>query len=396
MLTGSRLKRIGLSITFALFTAIGAGLAVFGTGGDRLMGVAVALMFGGGGLAWWAVNRARDRPMSGFAVGAVSDAGGREVAFVARSDKRILIAGVIGCFAFGSACLLMGLAPDRAARFDELEAALLVGGGVFIVGVGLFGLLRVTGDSTFALTRRGLHATGRAGWFVPWDAIAGMHELVVHDNPFLGIQVNDPEAIEVSRLQRVGHWLQRSTMGVDLSIPTRTLTVHPAELMSAIARYREHPEYRSRIGRADELALIHAAAPPEPPTALAAPGVGGRRWSIRRIVGIGALFLVGGLFLLVSLDVALDEGPPERAFPRLFAAVLLGSLALAQLAAAVLLIRNYLSGRRIAIGSTLGILALVLYGLARGRDLSTGLVLLALMGVHLLVVIIGARVARST
>ena len=378
---------------FLLATVIGGGLAIFGTAGDRIVGLAVALMFGGGGLAWWMVNRPRDRPMPGFQIGAVASAGGREVAFVARSDRGVLIAGVVGCLAFGAGMLLVALAPGGDGRLDGTEAVIFVVGGLFMIGVGLFGLMRIANNSHFALTRRGLHATGPAGWFLPWDAIVGLGDIAVHGNPFLGIRVSDSGAIQMSRFQRIAHRLQRSAMGIDLSIPIRTLTVDPAELAGAIARYREHAEYRSRIGLADELAVIRAAAAPE---AGAAPVREPRsRRSIRRMFGIGSLLLIGGLFALISVIVAFDDVRPERELPRLISVVFLGGLALGQLVAAVFLIRNLRIGRRIAIGSTLGLIALMLYAVARSDpdDRSIGLGLLALVGAHLLVVIFGARVA---
>jgi hypothetical protein len=225
----SGVKRTGMTAGFVLATIIGGGLVIFGTGGDQLFGLAVGLMFGGGGLAWWMVNRPRDRPMPGFQIGAVSDLGGRDVAFVARSDRKVLIAGVVGCLAFGGGMLLVALAPDDAGRLDDIEAVIFIVGGLFMIGVGLFGLVRAANKSHFALTRRGLHATGPAGWFVPWDAIAGLDEIAVHGNPFLGIRVGDPRAIEIGRFQRIANVLQRSTMGVDLSMPIRTLTVDPGE-----------------------------------------------------------------------------------------------------------------------------------------------------------------------
>lgn len=386
------MKRYGMALVLVLVTIIGGGLAIFGTGGDRVLGVSVALMFGGGGLAWWMVNRPRQAAMPGFQVGAVTTVDGREVAFVAHSDRKVLIAGVVGCLAFAGGMLLIGLGP---ARPDGTEGVLLVAGGLFMIGVGLFGLMRIAASSHLALTRRGLHATGPGGWFVPWDAIAWVGDIAVHGNPFVAVRLTDPRSVEVGRSQRIVRWLQRSVMGVDLSIPIRTLTVDPAELFGAIARYREHPEHRGRIGTTDELAAIRSAAAPE----INSPPVRGprRRRSIRRILAIGSLLLAGGVFVLLSIGVAFDEVPPGRELARAINVVLLGGFAIGQLVAGGLLIRNVRIGRRIAIGSTAGIIALILYGLARSDPdrLLTGLTLLALVAGQLLLVVFGARVDRD-
>lgn len=391
---GPVVKRIAMTAAFLLATAIGVGLAVFGTAGERVVGLAVALMFGGGGLAWWIMNR-RDRPMPGFQIGQVTTPGGRQVAFVARSDRTVLVAGVLGCLAFGGGMLLFALAPGDAADMDGMEAAIMVGGGILMVGVGLFGLMRLAHNSHFALTRDGLQAVGPGGWVVPWDSIVGLDELTVHGNPFLGIRVGDPDAIHMSRFQRITRLVQRSALGVDLSIPVRTLMVDAAEFSGAVVRYREHPEHRSRIGRTDELELIRSfAAPDVPATPLPKPPP---ERSIRRKLAIGSLILIGGLFVLVTANVATRELPPGGELSRPITVVVLGGLALGQLVGAGLLIRNMAIGRRIAIGSVLGLIALILYGLGRNPDdWPIGLALLAIVGVHFLLVMTGARIGRPT
>lgn len=383
-----------MSAGFVLAAVIGAVIAIAGSSGDRIVGLAIVLMFGGGGLAWWMVNRRRARAMQGFQVGQVATAGGSEAAFVARSDRTVLISGVAGSAAFGVGMLLVALAPGDAADLDGLEFVLMVVGGLFLIGVALFGLMRLANNSQFALTRRGLHAVGPGGWFVPWDAIAGIAEVAVHGNPFLGVRVSDPEAVRMHRLLGIGRWLQRSAMGVDLSIPIRTLMVDPGEFAGAIARYRQHPEYRGRIGRADELELLRSLATPE---ARVAPRRKPRpRRSLRRVLAIGSLFLIGGLFVLVVAAVASEEVRPGRELSRLIGLIVLGGLALGQLAAAVLLVRNVSVGRTIAIVSIIGLIGLILYGLAQGDPdgRPVGLGLLAIVGAQLLLVLVGARVAR--
>ena len=229
------------------------------------------------------------------------------------------------------------------------------------------------------------------GWFVPWDAIGGIGEIAVHGNPFLAIQVGDPAAIEMGQLQRLAQRANRGLLGIDLSVPLRTLDVDPAELGAAVARYLEHPELRSRIGGADELAAVREAAPPEPEAVAATRAK--RRPSIGRIIAIGSLLLVGGFLALVSLAAAIDEVRPDQEPARLLGIVLFGGLALAQIAAAILLVRKRPAGRRIGIVAVVGTLGLALYALLRSEpdERSIGVSLVAMLAVQLVLVVAGAR-----
>jgi hypothetical protein len=382
------LKRAGLGAVFVLFSIGGLALAVFGAAGDRSLGLALLLFFGGGGVTWWLVTRPRRR-LEGLQVGTVGVAGGREPAFIARSDPRMLRVAGIGAIVMGAGAFV--LAVPAGLELSDVERILVAAGGVFFIGIGLFSLYRSANSPNLALTRRGVRATGPAGWFVPWDAIVGVGEIAVHNNPFLGIRVNDPVAVEMSRIQRVAQTAERSMLGTDVSFPLRALTVDSAELGTAIGRYLEHPEERARIGLLDELTVVREAIPSEPaPASAPEPG---RRGSVARALAIGSLFVVGGLLLLICAGVVFDDSGSGSAGARLLGAALVGALGIAQVVAAILLVRGHAAGRWLGIGSVVGLLALTLIALVRSEpdERSVGVVIGAILLVQLAVLAIGAR-----
>jgi hypothetical protein len=382
------LKRTGLGAIFVLFSIGGLALAVFGAADDRFLGLALLLFFGGGGATWWLMTRPRRR-LEGLQVGTVGVAGGREPAFIARTDPRVLRVAGMGAIAMGAGALV--LAVPAGLELSDVERVLFAAGGVFFVGIGLFSLYRSANSPNLALTRRGVRATGPAGWFIPWDAIVGVGEIAVHDNPFLGIRVNDPAVVEMSRLPRVAQTAERSIMGTDVSFPLRTLTVDSAELGTAIGRYLEHPAERARIGRLDELTVIREAIPTEPATASAPEPE--RRGSVARALAIGSLFVVGGLLLLICAGVVFGDSGSGSAGSRLLGAALVGALALAQIVAAILLVRRHAAGRWLGIGSVVGLLALTIIALVRSEpdERLVGVIIGAILLVQLGLLAIGAR-----
>ena len=388
----SRLKRAGLIAIFVLFTLAGVALIVFGDGSDRLLGVVALLVFGGGGATWFFVSQPRRR-LSGLQVGSVARMGSRQAAFVARADRRVVIVAGLGAMAMGIGTLLVLVLPDEGGGLNKVERILLAAGGLLFVGIAMVGLWRAANRSDLALTRDGLMSTGPGGWFIRWDAIVSTGEMEVYDNPFLAINVTDPSAIEMGRFQRLVHWSQRSMMGLDLSFPLRMLAVDPAELHAAIGRYLEHPELRGRIGRADELAAVRSSATSGE---AAAPAAGEpQRPSIRRIAGIGALFVVGSLLGLFSFVGAIDEVPPDRERARFLGVALFGVLALGQVAAGFLLLRRRQLGRWLGLAASFATLCLAILVLIRSEPdgRTVGVVLLAILVVHVLIVAVGARTA---
>ena len=382
-------KRAGLIVLFVLFTIGGLAIAVFGEGSDRLLGLATVLIFGGGGAALWFMNRP-NRRLHGLQAGTIPAPGGREPVFIARSDPVVLRVAALGCIAMGAGTLMFAVPGGSDA--DVVERLLLGAGGVFLVGIGLFSAYRSANSPKLVLARSGIRATGPAGWFVPWEAVAGIGELVVHENPFLAIRVTDPAAIEMSGAQQLLHAAERSIMGTDLSFPLRTLTVDPAELNAAIERYLEQPEERAGIGRPDELALVRGEIPAEPTTPPTSEPR--RRRPLAGALAIGSLFIVGGLLLLVCLAALSEEPEPGSEGARLLGIALVAALASVQVAAAILLVRRQVVGRWLAIGSVIGLLVLALLGLVRSESdgRAFGLVLTAILLAELAVVVVGGRV----
>ena len=257
---GSRLKRAGMTALFGAFTLIGLAMALFGQGSDRLMGVATALFFGVGGAAWFVITAPPGR-VPGFRPGRVGRFGSIRSAFVVDYARGSAVIGGVALLAMAAATVLLFIVSlgDGAGI---VERALFLGAGVLFAAFGIFGLMTARVGSRLALTRDGVHLLSAAGEvFVPWDAITEIGEVSVHDNPFLALRVRSPDDIRMGQLQRLAHSVQRSMMGVDVTVPLRPLLVEPAELTTALERYVTVPEARVAVGSAEELATIRQTGP---------------------------------------------------------------------------------------------------------------------------------------
>ncbi len=132
------------------------------------------------------------------------------------------------------------------------------------VAVGLyFGLVLVTApprwratEMMVALTPSGVlvHGLGMST-FTRWSAISRITRREFLGTPVVGIEVNDPTAIE-----RYGHaasWystaLDRRYLGADLGISVESLPVDADTFVRMVERYAEHPDERARIGQSSEI-----------------------------------------------------------------------------------------------------------------------------------------------
>ena len=96
-------------------------------------------------------------------------------------------------------------------------------------------------------------AAGSARTVVPWKAIQQVRatEVTTHvrgvavGEPLLGIDLSDPQVIQTGPLERLLLPLSRR-LGVDLSLPIRTLGVDPLLLYEALRYYHQHPQARGR------------------------------------------------------------------------------------------------------------------------------------------------------
>ena len=145
-------------------------MALIGEGDERIVGSAVALFFGAGGLMWYLITRPRSRPLPGLRVATVTYRGRSQMAFVADYDRGLVLVASAGLLTMAAASAVFIVVPSLGGSADEL-GTLLVGLGCVALfgGIGLFGLLRARTGSQLGLTRDGLLATSPAGpTFAPW------------------------------------------------------------------------------------------------------------------------------------------------------------------------------------------------------------------------------------
>ena len=383
-----KLKRIGMTVLFATFSLLGAGIAVFGDGPNRLLGLAVVLFMGGGGVAWFVVTAGR--PRTDLHIGTVSALDRYETGFIADYDSRRQLVGSAGALAMGAAAALFGFAPDGEGS-TVVHPLLGAGLAALMGGIGLLGIMKAGRGSQLVLLPSGVAAISAQGpIFVPWVAIASIGEMEVRGSPFLVIQVTDPTAVEMSRVLRLMHVLQRSLMNVDMSFPLLPLRTDPQQLRAALERYFEHPELRSSIGTPAELASVVRDSPSSPPEVPDAP----RRAGIPPSRGVAAtsLLLVGALMAIFSLAAALDEVTPAQERGRLLGLVIFGVLALAHVGAGIMFLRSVRIGRWIGPAGAVAALGLGVLGLVRSDEDSriAGMVIVAVLAVHTLLVAAGA------
>ena len=384
----AKLKRIGMTTLFAIFTLLGAGIAVFGEGPNRLLGVAVILFMGGGGLGWFVVTAAR--PRTDLRIGTVNAFDRYETGFIADYDSRRQLVGSAAALTMGVAAALFGFVPDGEGS-TVVHPLLGAGLAALMGGIGLLGIVKAGRGSQLILLPRGVAVISPPGpIFVPWTAIASIGEMEVRGSPFLVIQVTDPTAVEMSRLQRLMHVLQRSLMNVDLSFPLLAMRTDPQQLRAALERYHERPDLRAAIGTPAELDAVLGDSPsarPEVPDEPSRPGI-----PLSRRVAAASLLLVGALLAIVTLAAALDEVSPAQERGRLIGLVIFGALALIHVGAGVMVLRGVRVARWIGLAAALAALALGMLGLARSdADSQTaGVVIVGILAVHTLLVAWGA------
>jgi hypothetical protein len=106
-------------------------------------------------------------------------------------------------------------------------------------------------------------AAGGARTVVPWEAIQQVRATevttqvrgVAVEEPLVGIDVSDPQAIQTGPLERLLLPLNRR-LAADLALPIRTLDIDPPLLYGALRYYHQHPQARAELATQAGLARV--------------------------------------------------------------------------------------------------------------------------------------------
>ncbi|MDQ3448893.1 MAG: hypothetical protein M3432_06930 [Chloroflexota bacterium] len=253
-----------LSGVFLLFTLAGVAMLVTGDASDRVVGLVVLLMFGGGGSAW-VVGEYVSKPAAPVHEGDVrlpSGASSRGLIFPIRTGK--ILAAIVAVAFFGLASAVAAVYPEalgwRGEAFRWLFAAVAIVAAIVVVTT----LPKVRGPGPIiALLPSGiLHRTYGTLTYVPWWAVRALVPLEFHAQPFLAIDVRAPEAVERQGGPRLLGSLERSVTGRDVTIPLAGLSVSPETVMDlAISHLERRPADRASLDASGPPGELDAVGP---------------------------------------------------------------------------------------------------------------------------------------
>jgi hypothetical protein len=282
-------------------------------------------------------------------VGTATVRGGTSAAFFVEYSRRrtILFAVLSAGFAVvGGVMLLVG---DTEAKLWGGASLLLFGAGTVVLAMSVGRLGRVS------LTPAGLLVESRfGGAFAPWDVIVRVERTHIQRQEMITVDVADSSRLETSRHLS---WLKglNESMGMpDLAIPTSLLGDRSHALERAIAHYIGHPEARSRIGTASELALLLGRAP-------AALGVRHRERPPRPrnafdTAATAVLWVGGTAGLVFTILGALGGSDPGRETSHLVGVLVFGTTSVAAVLSAWLLPRRARTARVLGLVAAAGAL----------------------------------------
>ena len=242
---------VGLALIFLGFTVVGVFLLIAGEGSDRMVGLGSILMFGFGGLAYFASTRRR--PATALRVTTVVFDGRSQRAVVVPVRKSKWLAMLLGALGMGAAGLVMGMfAPVFTDSTDSPVVTQVIGYGAaaFFLLLGLRSLVSIRrGPPRLALLEAGIDMSGMAACFVPWDAITdvGLYEMTVRgaDQEYTGLLVSDPGLIARSRGGRLLMAGSRGLSGWDVTYPAVLFDLTAGELSELIAAFHQRPQLRT-------------------------------------------------------------------------------------------------------------------------------------------------------
>ncbi len=274
---------------FIVFVLIGGLLLAVDEMGARIVGAVILLLFGGAGLAFFALTRPhrvltdrqlRDRIEEGPVRGAAGVAKDpREPGVKLLASRAAFFPVVLGSVGFAVASLAMILRPILVGLGAAGIQFLIVGvTGFLFFGttavLAVRGLLRRSGLALLPQGLLSIQPTGRA--FVPWDDLEAISEIsqqgpgqVQH---YLVLEFAEPgtdgAADTGSRVRITGllaklRRLQRALYGFDVSIGQR-LPLSNREVVQLVGGLAQDPALRSRLRSrgASDLVMELAREPP--------------------------------------------------------------------------------------------------------------------------------------
>jgi hypothetical protein len=250
-----------------LLTAGGLVLALTGRGADRGAGATIALFFLACVLMAPLFAPRQRRGRLRLETLQVGDRHERGIVVPYSGSGTAMIIAAIACLALA----MLGFVVFADAFADDPGQSPWPVRLVGAVGVVFFGL----GGLVFAYRGRGRRwrvlltpsavviAAGGARTVVPWEAIQQVRATEVTtrvrgiavNEPLVGIDLSDPQAIQTGRLERLLlPWSRR--LGTDLTLPIRTLDIDPPLLYQALRYYHQHPQTRAELATPAGLARV--------------------------------------------------------------------------------------------------------------------------------------------
>jgi hypothetical protein len=256
-----------LVIVGGLLSVGGLMMAVTGRGAERGAGASIALFFFACLLAAPLSAPGRWRGRLRLETLRVGDRHERGVMIPYSGLRMAMVLVATACLALA----MLGFVVFAGAFADDPGESPWPVRLIGMIGVVFFGV------GGFMVARRGwgrrwrlllspsavVIAAGGARTVVPWEAIQQVRatEVTTHargvriSEPLVGIDVNDPQAIQTGQLERLLLPLNRR-LAADITLPIRTLDIDPALLYVALRYYHQHPEVRDELETQDGLARV--------------------------------------------------------------------------------------------------------------------------------------------
>jgi hypothetical protein len=254
----STAKRAFILTTGALGTISGAGMAIFGRGQDRGIGL-VAVAFFGGGLVALLLDRPT-RLTSPVVLRSVQFRGAVGTGFLFPTPRRKILLALLGALIFVTVGVaFIALAPrfGPSGLIDAVGAVTILFSG-FVGATGAIALLR--GHAGLILLPQGVGQVGGPfSYIVPWDAVGSVRVRLagLGLSPSLCLSMVDPRAIQAGRITLWSLPFNRWINGADIALQTALVGVPLERLIPILERYRNAPEVRGEIGTSAGLATVN-------------------------------------------------------------------------------------------------------------------------------------------